>query len=105
MQPDSEFYDPENPEKNNHLTTFAQREEEIRQFHELGVKKLYLHLDGWAEPGYDNRHPDYGPACEAAGGWEGMKSLADTIHDCGYLFGIHDQYRDYYMSAPSFRCV
>ena len=102
VQPDSEFYDPENPEKNNHLTTFAQREEEIRQFHELGVKKLYLHLDGWAEPGYDNRHPDYGPACEAAGGWEGMKSLADTIHECGYLFGIHDQYRDYYTSAPSF---
>lgn len=102
VQPDSEFFDPQNPDKNNHLTTFAQREEEIRQLHELGVKKLYLHLDGWAEPGYDNRHPDYGPACQEAGGWEGMKSLADTMHGYGYLFGIHDQYRDYYMSAPSF---
>ena len=102
VQPDSDFYDPENPEKNNHLTTFAQREKEIRQLHDMGVEKLYLHLDGWAEPGYDNRHPDYGPACEAAGGWEGMKSLADTMHECGYLFGVHDQYRDYYLSAPSF---
>lgn len=102
VQPDSDFYDSEDPEKNNHLTTFAQREEEIRKFHDMGVEKLYLHLDGWAEPGYDNRHPDFGPACEAAGGWEGMKSLADTIHECGYLFGIHDQYRDYYLSAPSF---
>ncbi|MDY4668863.1 MAG: DUF5696 domain-containing protein [Oliverpabstia sp.] len=102
VQPDSEFFDPENPEKNNHLTTFSQREEEIRQLHELGVEKLYLHLDGWAEPGYDNRHPDYGPACQEAGGWEGMKSLADTMHEYGYLFGIHDQYRDYYMAAPSF---
>ena len=102
VQPNSDFYDAENPEKNNHLTTFAQREQEIRQIHEMGVEKLYLHLDGWAEPGYDNRHPDYGPACEAAGGWEGMKSLADAIHECGYLFGIHDQYRDYYLSAPSF---
>lgn len=102
VQPDSEFFDPQNPDKNNHLTTFAQREEEIRQLHELGVEKLYLHLDGWAEPGYDNRHPDYGPACQEAGGWEGMKSLADTMHGYGYLFGIHDQYRDYYMSAPSF---
>ena len=102
VQPDSEFFDPENPEKNNHLTTFSQREEEIRQLYELGVEKLYLHLDGWAEPGYDNRHPDYGPACQEAGGWEGMKSLADTMHEYGYLFGIHDQYRDYYMSAPSF---
>lgn len=102
VQPNSDFYDAENPEKNNHLTTFAQREQEIRQLHEMGVEKLYLHLDGWAEPGYDNRHPDYGPACEEAGGWEGMKSLADTMHECGYLFGIHDQYRDYYLTAPSF---
>lgn len=102
VQPNSDFYDAENPEKNNHLTTFAQREREIRQLHEMGVEKLYLHLDGWAEPGYDNRHPDYGPACEAAGGWEGMKSLADAMHECGYLFGIHDQYRDYYLTAPSF---
>lgn len=104
VQPNSDFYDPENPEKNNHLTTFAQREQEIRQLHRMGVKKLYLHLDGWAEPGYDNCHPDYGygPACEAAGGWEGMKSLADAMHECGYLFGIHDQYRDFYLAAPSF---
>ncbi|HIV38115.1 MAG TPA: hypothetical protein H9747_03830 [Candidatus Blautia stercorigallinarum] len=102
VQPDSDFYDPEKPEKNNHLTTFAQREQEIRQLHEMGVEKLYLHLDGWAEPGYDNRHPDYGPACKEAGGWEGMKSLVDTMHKYGYLFGIHDQYRDYYLSAPSF---
>lgn len=102
VQPNSDFYDAENLEKNNHLTTFAQREREIRQLHEMGVEKLYLHLDGWAEPGYDNRHPDYGPACEAAGGWEGMKSLADAMHECGYLFGIHDQYRDYYLTAPSF---
>ena len=102
VQPNSDFYDAENPEKNNHLTTFARREQEIRQLHEMGVEKLYLHLDGWAEPGYDNCHPDYGPACEAAGGWEGMKSLADAIHECGYLFGIHDQYRDYYLTAQSF---
>ena len=102
VQPNSDFFDPENPEKNNHLTTFAQREKEIRHLHELGVKKLYLHLDGWAQPGYDNQHPDYLPACQEAGGWEGMKSLADAMHECGYMFGIHDQYRDYYLAAPSF---
>lgn len=102
VQPNSDFFDPENPEKNNHLTTFAQREKEIRHLHELGVKKLYLHLDGWAQPGYDNQHPDYLPACQEAGGWEGMKSLADAMHECGYMFGIHDQYRDYYLVAPSF---
>lgn len=98
----SEFFDAENPDKNNNLTPFAVRTEEIRRFHELGVEKLYLHLDGWAEPGYDNQHPDYLPACEKAGGWSAMKELADTMHECGYLFGIHDQYRDYYFAAKTF---
>ena len=63
---------------------------------------MYLHLDGWAEPGYDNHHPDYLPACIEAGGWEGMKSLVDTMHRLGFMFGIHDQYRDYYLDAPTF---
>ena len=31
-----------------------------------------------------------------------MKSLVDAMHECGYMFGIHDQYRDYYLAAPSF---
>ena len=98
----SDFYDAENPDKNNHLTPFSVRTEEIKKFHELGVEKLYLHLDGWAEPGYDNQHPDYLPACEKAGGWKAMKELSDTMHECGYLFGIHDQYRDYYYAAKTF---
>ena len=98
----SDFYDAENPDKNNHLTPFSVRTEEIKKFHELGVEKLYLHLDGWAEPGYDNQHPDYLPACEKAGGWKAMKELSDTMHECGYLFGIHDQYRVYYYAAKTF---
>ena len=31
-----------------------------------------------------------------------MKALADTCRDLGYMFGIHDQYRDYYFDAPTF---
>lgn len=102
VQPSSAFFDPEDPEKNNNLTTFAQREAEMRKVHELGVKKVYLHLDGWAQPGYDNQHPDYYPACREAGGWEGMKSLSDAMKEMGYMFGIHDQYRDYYEDAETF---
>lgn len=98
----SDFYDPNEPDKNNHLTTFAERAAQMRELHEAGAKKVYLHLDGWAQPGYDNQHPDYTPACEEAGGWAGMKSLADTMDELGYMFGIHDQYRDFYLSAPSF---
>lgn len=102
VQPDSDFFDPENPKKNNHCTPFSKRTEEVKLLHRMGVEKMYLHLDGWAQPGYDNCHPDYSPACIEAGGWEGMKELADTMHECGFLFGIHDQYRDFYKSAESF---
>lgn len=102
VQENSDFFDPEAPDKNNSLTTFETRAKEMRHLHDLGVEKLYLHLDGWAEPGYDNQHPDYYPACEEAGGWEGMRALADTMQELGYLFGIHDQYRDYYLAAPSY---
>lgn len=101
VHPESDYFDPTDPEKNNHVTSFSQRNAEMRQLHQLGVEKLYLHLDGWAQPGYDNQHPDYYPACVEAGGWEGMRDLCTTMRECGYLFGIHDQYRDYYLSAES----
>lgn len=102
VQPSSRFYDPDHPEKNFGLVTFGDRAAFIRKLADCGAEKMYLHLDGWAEPGYDNCHPDYFPACHAAGGWEGMRQLAETVHACGGMFGIHDQYRDYYLSAPSF---
>ena len=50
VQENSDFFDPETPDYNNHLTTFETRVQEIKEIHEAGVKKLYLHLDGWAEP-------------------------------------------------------
>ena len=98
----SAYYDKENPEKNDRLVPFSHWTERVKRLKGLGVDQLYLHLDGWAQPGYDNQHPDYTPACEEAGGWAGMKSLADTMHELGYLFGIHDQYRDFYLSSQSF---
>lgn len=99
---ESIFYDKENKEKNDLLISFKQRANEIRYYHEKGIKKLYLHLDGWGDPGYDNCHPDYLPACIEAGGWEGLKELSDTLFEYHDLFGLHDQYRDYYFSAPTF---
>ncbi len=96
---DSYYYDKENPRNNDSLVTFAQREAQMRKLKEAGLCKVYLHLDGWGNPGYDNQHPDYLPACEEAGGWEGMKSLSDSMEEMNYMFAIHDQYRDYYFDA------
>ena len=102
VQPDSEFFDKDAPDKNNRLVPFKKRTEEMKAFKADGVKKLYLHLDGWGDAGYDNKHPDVGPACAEAGGWEGMRELSNTMEELGYLFGIHDQYRDFYKKAESY---
>ena len=59
-------------------------------------------LDGWGFRGYDNLHPDVLPPCPQAGGWEGMKRFADVCDALGFLFAIHDQYRDFYLDAPSY---
>ncbi len=102
VNPGTLFYNEEDESKNDNLVPFSQRSAELKHYKEKGVEKLYLHLDGWGQPGYDNKHPDYLPACKEAGGWEGLKELSDTAQECGYMLGLHDQYRDYYFDADSF---
>lgn len=84
------------------LTTFDQRAEEFRQWKQKGLNNLMVVLTGWPNRGYDRQHPDVLPPAPVAGGYEGMKRLQNTLKDVGYLFVLHDQYRDYYVDAPSF---
>lgn len=102
ISPDSNYYQPDKPEVNDNHTAFHTRAEQIKELSRKGVEKAYTHFDGWGNHGYDNLHPDPFPPHEAAGGVDGMRELADTTTGCGYIFGIHDQYRDYYYDAPSF---
>ena len=102
VQPDSRLYDAEHPERNRSLTTFGERVRQLRELKAYGVDNIFMHLDGWGQPGYDNQHPDFLPPCKEAGGWDGLKELVDTAHECGYMFGLHDQYRDYFFRTPSF---
>ncbi len=99
---ESSYYDKDHPEKNHVITSFDDRSKALRALAAKGVKKLYVHLDGWGYRGYDNLHPDYLPPCPEAGGWEGMKRFADTCDELGYIFALHDQYRDFYHDAPSY---
>ena len=102
IHPDSHYYEPGNPAHNDFCQTFAQTAEGLRQLKANGAEKVYLHLDGWGYHGYDNLHPNPFPIHEAAGGEDGMRALEQTCHSLGYLFGIHDQYRDYYYDSPGF---
>ena len=102
--PESMFYDKEHPERNDWNTTFDHRAEELRKLKEKGLEHAYTHFDGWGKHGYDNLHPDPFPPHEKAGGAAGMARLSDTCRELGYIFGIHDQYRDYYFDSPDF-CI
>ena len=84
------------------LFTFDQRAQQLRDLKAAGFQKTLVYISGWAHLGYDRQHPDSLPPPEAAGGWEGMKRLADTCHELDYPFIFHDQYRDYYTDAPSY---
>ena len=41
------------------------------------------------------------PACIEAGGWAGLKRLQQNLSASNDLFGLHDQYRDYYYKAKT----
>ena len=102
ISPKSDYYKPDDPEHNDHYTTFAERARQLEKLREHGIERAYLHLDGWGKHGYDNLHPDPFPPHEAAGGAQGMAELSRVCRALGYTFGIHDQYRDYYYDAPGF---
>ncbi|HEX2972564.1 MAG TPA: DUF5696 domain-containing protein [Tepidisphaeraceae bacterium] len=102
IQPDSNYYDKNNPAKNHQVTPFDQRASELKNLAQMGVSRAYVHLDGWGVRGYDNLHPDLLPPCPDAGGWGGLRRLADTADQLGYLFAVHDNYRDYYHDAGSY---
>jgi hypothetical protein len=104
IAPESMFYDKEHPENNDRYTPFDTRAAELRALKARGLDAAYTHFDGWGKHGYDNLHPSPFPPSPDAGGAEGMKRLADTCAELGYIFGIHDQYRDYYYDNPDF-CI
>ncbi len=102
VKPESALYDPQNPQQNDRLVTFAQRQAQLQRLKARGVQKAYVHLDGWGAAGYDQRHPDVLPVNGRAGGAGGLRALAAACRAQGYLFALHDQYRDYYLDAASY---
>lgn len=97
----SKFYDKNGTNKILYAS-FYERAEQMKKVKSLGLEKLCIHTDGWGGNGYDNDHPYILPPCEAAGGWDGLKIFADVSRELGYVFTLHDQYRDFYYSSPVF---
>lgn len=75
VKPGTEYYSEQDPAQNYRLQTFAKIARKLERLKEKGLKKAYLHLDGWGRAGYDNQHPDVFPPNEAAGGTKGFSEL------------------------------
>jgi len=102
LKPDSDRYDTKDIAKNYSLTTFDDRARQLKELKAKGYERLLVLVSGWPHLGYDRQHPDSLPPPEQAGGWTGMKRLIDTCRELGYTVIFHDQYRDYYLDAPSY---
>lgn len=102
IKPESDRYDKKDPSKNLSLTTFEERARQLRILKAKGYDDLIVTVTGWPHFGYDHQHPDAFPPTENGGGWAGLKLLYDTARELSYTFMMHDQYRDYYIDAPSF---
>lgn len=102
MSPDSDRYDTKDPSKNYSLITFDERARQLRELKSRGFDHVLVFISGWPHLGYDRQHPDSLPPPEKAGGWGGFKRLVDTARELGYPYVLHDQYRDYYLDAPSY---
>jgi hypothetical protein len=70
---------------------------------DLGIDRALLVLNGWVNGGYDNRHPDVLPAAPEIGGDAGLLDCSRRVHALGpgWVFGLHDNYQDFYKNAAS----
>jgi hypothetical protein len=70
---------------------------------DLGIDRALLVLNGWINGGYDNRHPDVLPAAPEIGGDQGLIEASRRVHALGkgWVFGLHDNYQDFYKNAAS----
>ena len=101
-KPGTNNYNNEKPEENDKITPFSTLTERLEALHARGVSSAYVHVDGWGNMGYDNRHPDILPPCVEAGGYEGMRDMIERLRAIDFIPAVHDNYRDYYTDAESY---
>lgn len=99
ISPDSRYYHAEG--KNEAIVPIAEIEQQVIAFHEQGVGRIHLHVDGCGIA-YDRKHPRFYPIDERTGGYSSLAKLQNTLHEHGDLLTIHDNYHDLYLDSPDF---
>jgi hypothetical protein len=82
----------------------------LDRMYQRGVRNLWLQIHEWQRAGFDKEYPDVMPAsfvhyCDIIGGQGGAHNFLSEVgkraKTYGYLFGLHENYVDFYPSAPS----
>ncbi|QNN21978.1 hypothetical protein HED60_06730 [Planctomycetales bacterium ZRK34] len=76
--------------------------EQFDEFNDYGLNDCAAIIHSWQHHGYDNGLPTHMPPNPGAGGDEGMQKLAKAALDAGFLFGLHENYVDYYPNYEHF---
>jgi hypothetical protein len=85
--------------------TFSNVNAQLQTLHNAGVSNLWVLLHTWQNRGYDNGYPDVLPAKPDWGGDPGLVNVSQTAANCGYLFGLHENYVDFYTNATSWNAA
>jgi hypothetical protein len=82
----------------------------VDRMYQRGVRNIWLQIHEWQRAGFDKEYPDVMPAsfvhsCEIIGGQGAAHNFLIEVGKkakaIGYLFGLHENYVDFYPSAPS----
>jgi hypothetical protein len=74
----------------------------LTQLASYGLKGCVVLKHYWQALGYDNGLPQHIPANTRLGGGEELLALSQTARQMGCLFGLHENYVDYYRNYPAF---
>ncbi len=97
-------YNRSDKERVNISFTFEESADLAEHFaRDLGIDRALFVLSGWIHGSYDNGHPDILPAASEIGGNRGLIEASQRIHRLGkgWVFGLHDNYQDFYRDAKS----
>jgi hypothetical protein len=81
---------------------YADQAAQLRQAFQYGLTDAMVIWHNWQRWGYDYRLPDIYPPNPELGTLEEMQALVKTCKQAGVLFGVHDNYIDFYPDADGF---
>jgi len=74
----------------------------LRRCFDYGLTNALVIMHAWQRWGYDYRLPDIFPPHPGLGSLEDMRDLGETCRAAGVLWGLHDNYIDFYPDATGF---